>query len=792
MANTDGQDLLGRLDVHAFYKYFGLELRNSNTSFKCILPGHEDNNPSLSIRTADGVYNCFACGRRGDPIEFWKEMKGVPFKTAIQEIADLFHIKIKKQYKKEKTWTVKPLRLVDADLKRGAIAEWFEKKNITKPEYIIKKYPIKYCEENEALAIQIGKRWKLKALDDRGDRWDINSEEIINPQYLELDPPCGQKKLLLLEGFTNLWALDCVATDEFRKEFYVVISVHGVNSTHKINSPSFNFGLFDDVYLLFDSDQAGKDEMELIQQEYPDANGIVLDQQELRDWLKDNTFQTLYDLLTKTRSFNKRVNEAAWSYLRNPNMIDELLEDFSKLGIVGEKDNLVRLYLACISYKQESCLGVILKGASSSGKTKLVKTVTNLMPDGVVHSVTSQSEQALNYWTDISHKIIIITEERPPDDKFWEIASAWRQLVEDDEVTRMIVDSNEKDLTKKLKKLKVKGPIVYISTTTQSKLHEENENRLLIFNTDDSPDHVRNIVNQVLACEEMDEEERKFLIAKHRKAVELLEPIKYKNIKIPFNKEITFHSRNPEASRDVKKFLKLLRIVGYLYQYQLGTAWQSGRSTKQISENPQELTANSSCYSSPTAGISINLLVDHYDLVIKYFKDYFDANASDISKDLQNKWNQIYQFSGDDNIFTVDDAMKKWGLKDKRTRQLIKELLASNMITQVPKDDEMFDKKQAKKAQYRCVAWDLKGAGLNSIADTESSNEKTNSPPPQEEARSTKENLASNPAQDSSSSCYSTPTTKLENEYQDDDEPPTDPLERFKWEKVRELKKWIE
>ena len=42
---------------------------NSGGMFRCILPGHEDRNPSASIFAAEERWYCFVCGRGGDVID---------------------------------------------------------------------------------------------------------------------------------------------------------------------------------------------------------------------------------------------------------------------------------------------------------------------------------------------------------------------------------------------------------------------------------------------------------------------------------------------------------------------------------------------------------------------------------------------------------------------------------------------------------------------------------------------------------------------------------------------------
>lgn len=47
-----------------------------------LCPFHEDHNPSMSIR--NNFYHCFACGAKGDVIEFTMKRDGMAFKDAVK------------------------------------------------------------------------------------------------------------------------------------------------------------------------------------------------------------------------------------------------------------------------------------------------------------------------------------------------------------------------------------------------------------------------------------------------------------------------------------------------------------------------------------------------------------------------------------------------------------------------------------------------------------------------------------------------------------------------------------
>ncbi len=605
---------------------------------------------------------------------------------------------------------------------------------------------------------------KLKDIFSKQVWWEeefLSSKKIPNDEQEKFSKEypvkkyAGQKNIIILEGLPDIWGAASFFSEEFFSEYYVTAHVHGCTYIPPEWKDPLYWTKFNNIYIIphQDRNQAGQNAAKKIASfiQNKKVNMIMLPLKHKRmifgeeldypatdfnDWMiEGGTFEGFNDLLATGTETDRLVDDAAHQYLKNPNMIEEFISDMRKIGIVGEEENLVRLYLCCISYKLEKCLGVILKGATSSGKTTLIKAVIKLMPPGIVSMVTSQSEQALNYWTDISHRIIVITEEKPPEDTFWEVMSAWRQLIEDDEITRVIVDNNEKDIEKKRKEIKVKGPIVYLSSTTQAQLHEENENRLFMFHTDDTPEHVEKIIHEVIhSDDEVDSEQSKFIIKKHQRAIELLQPYSFSKIKIPYRNQISFNAYGPEASRDIKKLIRVIQVCTYLHQYQrqvpqVPAPAQRGGADGILGftqELPAESTKKTSAAQKPgeRGGKIILSKVKDYELIYKYFLSYFEANSSNMPKSLQDKWVVINNYVGDNSTFTYKDCTKKWNLKRSAVQRIVAQMMEKDMVVKVEKTDDMYKDGKQKETQFRCIAWNLAGSGLRELNENSSAETK--------------------------------------------------------------------
>ncbi len=62
---------------------------NGSPNAMGLCPFHEDHNPSFSVNIETGLFNCFACGKKGDIFTFYQELKGVDFPTALRDLGEI-------------------------------------------------------------------------------------------------------------------------------------------------------------------------------------------------------------------------------------------------------------------------------------------------------------------------------------------------------------------------------------------------------------------------------------------------------------------------------------------------------------------------------------------------------------------------------------------------------------------------------------------------------------------------------------------------------------------------------
>jgi hypothetical protein len=168
--------------------------------------------------------------------------------------------------------------------------------------------------------------------------------------------------------------------------------------------------------------------------------------------------------------------------------------------IAGESMTVQALYLILTSRLFIKTMHAAVKGPSSGGKSELLETVMGFMPPEDVIEFTMSSEKALLYKpSDCRNKILWMGEALTS--KTNEIQDyLLRELMSKG---KLIYDVVQKDRNGQLKATKtvINGPVTFVVTTTHTKLHPENETRMLSLEIDDSQKQTALVMDKVALVE---------------------------------------------------------------------------------------------------------------------------------------------------------------------------------------------------------------------------------------------------------------------------------------------------
>jgi len=282
--------------------------------------------------------------------------------------------------------------------------------------------------------------------------------------------------------------------------------------------------------------------------------------------------------------------DTALELLKDPNLMQRILADFERCGVVGEETNKLVGYLAAVSRKLEEPLAVVIQSSSAAGKSALMEAVLAFVPEEERVQYSAMTGQSLFYMgeTDLRHKILAIVEEEGA-----ERASYALKLLQSE--GQLTIASTGKDAsTGKLvtHEYRVEGPVMIFLTTTAIEVDEELLNRCLVLSVDEGRDQTRAIHQLQRERQTLEgllvRQDRERILKTHRDAQRLLRPLLVAN---PFAKALTFPGHQTRTRRDHMKYLTLIRAIALLHQYQreVKTAEHEGKAVRYIEVTKQDI-----------------------------------------------------------------------------------------------------------------------------------------------------------------------------------------------------------
>ena len=273
-------------------------------------------------------------------------------------------------------------------------------------------------------------------------------------------------------------------------------------------------------------------------------------------------------------TMSEAEREAAMKLLKDPNLLERILEDFDACGIVGEATNKLTGYLAAVSRKLDKPLAVIVQSTSAAGKSTLMESILAFIPEEERVKYSAMTGQSLYYLgeTNLKHKILAIVEEEGAE----KASYALKLLQSEGELT---IASTGKDDQGRMKteEYHVEGPVMIFLTTTAIEIDEELLNRCLVLTVDEGKGQTGAVHAQqrkgqtliALAAKKLRED----TLTLHRNAQRLLEPV---NVVNPYAPYLTFRSDRTRFRRDHVKYLTLINCIALLHQKQRPLKDQNG------------------------------------------------------------------------------------------------------------------------------------------------------------------------------------------------------------------------
>ena len=253
------------------------------------------------------------------------------------------------------------------------------------------------------------------------------------------------------------------------------------------------------------------------------------------------------------------------SFGKKENLIGNLNDLLGKAGIVGEEKNRIFLLIIAASYKMPETLHALIQGSSGSGKTRLLKQISDCIPAEKVTKLTRVSDKVLyNYPEKYFMNRLLCLEDI--DGLSEEAEFAFRELQSNGELNSAVsVKLESGQITQGEKK--VRGPIASLACTTRGEIYEDNMSRCFLIAVDESTEQTRRIIyyQNEKAAGQIDQHKEQQVKKFIQNFIRELKPYEVLN---PFANKIHL----PEEAHKIRRlndlFQSFVKMITVLNQYQ--------------------------------------------------------------------------------------------------------------------------------------------------------------------------------------------------------------------------------
>ena len=226
-----------------------------------------------------------------------------------------------------------------------------------------------------------------------------------------------------------------------------------------------------------------------------------------RDLLEDD-FTTLTTLLESYRDRHLadsstgvnqpkvKVSEATQSrcisFLSSSDLLGRINRLIGLAGVAGEENNRLLLFIVAGSYKMPDTLHALIQGSSGSGKTRLLKSTSGLMPPEDVKSYTRVTDNSFYNQDEyfFVHKLLCFEDI----DGLKEDAQLAVRELQSNEI--LVTSTSIKDENGAIRggERTVRGPIASLACTTRGEMYEDNVSRCFVIAVDESSEQTLKVI----------------------------------------------------------------------------------------------------------------------------------------------------------------------------------------------------------------------------------------------------------------------------------------------------------
>ncbi len=358
-----------------------------------------------------------------------------------------------------------------------------------------------------------------------------------------------------------------------------------------------------------------------------DVGKLLLQLEQLRE--QQIEAATAIDKPVELTVAEKRVT---MKFLRDPKLTDRILEHYETCGLVGEANNKLACYLACVSRLLKQPLAILIQSGSAAGKTSLMDATLAFIPDEHQIRYSAMTGQSLYYMgrQNLKHKILAVAEE----EGVTQASYALKLLQSDGLLKIAAAGKNTGTGRQQTETYTVEGPVMMFLTTTAEHPDHELQNRCLVLHVNESPDQTAAIQQRQRAAFTLDGQqtscETDRIQELHRNAQRLLKPLP---VVIPWADKLSFRHDQTRMRRDHAKYLSLIAAITLLHQHQRPrkTRKVNGEAVDYIEATIEDLQL-ANRLSNETMGQSLDALLPQTRQLLVLIDNHINQRAKEENK----------------------------------------------------------------------------------------------------------------------------------------------------------------
>lgn len=341
-------------------------------------------------------------------------------------------------------------------------------------------------------------------------------------------------------------------------------------------------------------------------------------------------------------------------FLKEKDLIKRINQLIGRAGITGEETNRILLFVISSSYKMPDTLHGLIQGSSGSGKTRLLKVISYLMPDEDVKRYTRVTDNSFYNQDEyfFVNKLLCFEDL----DGLKEDAQLAVRELQSNEI--LITSTSIKDSNGSIRggERTVRGPIASLSCTTRGEVYEDNVSRSFLIAVDESREQTQRIIQyqNELSAGLIDKQEQKKISQFIQNCIRLLKPYEVIN---PYANKIKLPEEAHKIRRLNELYQSFVKQITLLNQYQR----KQDKQDRLITEKEDLQTACDILFES------ILLKVDELDGSLRQFFEKL--------KTFVEKKSREYEF----NRFEVREAT---GVSKTQQHYYIQKLIALEYLKQ--------------------------------------------------------------------------------------------------------------